>query len=75
MTPFDRSFENIMGEREIANTSNLQFAIFPLSTMFSTLSKKEIIIFVSFNLSSANAFNLIWSKILSCGNGLTAQVL
>ena len=38
--------------------------------MFSTLSKTEIIIFVTFNLSSANAFNLVWSKILSCGNGL-----
>ena len=29
-----------------------------------------IIIFVTFNLSPANAFNLAWSKILSCGNGL-----
>ena len=38
--------------------------------MFSTLSKTEIIIFVTFNLSSANAYNLVWSKILSCGNGL-----
>ena len=27
--------------------------------------------FCSFNLSSANAFNLVLSKILSCGNGLT----
>ena len=38
--------------------------------MFSTLSKTEIIIFVTFNLSSANAFNLVWSKIVSRGNGL-----
>ena len=40
--------------------------------MFSTLSKSEIIIFVTFNLSSANAFNLVQFKILSCGNGLTS---
>ena len=46
-------------------------AISPFPTMFSTLSKTEIIIFVTFNLSSANAFNLVWSKILSSGNGLT----
>ena len=44
-------------------------AISHFPTMFSTLSKAEIIIFVTFNLSSAN-FNLIWSKILSCGNGI-----
>ena len=41
--------------------------------MFSTLSKTEIIIFVTFNMSSANAFSFIWSKILSCGNGLMAS--
>ena len=45
-------------------------AIFPFPTMFSTLSKTEMIIFVTYNLSSANAFNLVRSKILSCGNGL-----
>ena len=38
--------------------------------MFSTLSKTEITFFVTFNLSSANAFNLVWSKILSCRKGL-----
>ena len=42
--------------------------------MFSSLSKSEIIIFVTFNLSSANAFNLVWSKIVSCGNGLIIQL-
>ena len=46
-------------------------AISPFPTIFSTLSKTEIIIFVTFNLSSANAFNLDWFKILSCGNGLS----
>ena len=30
-----------------------------------------MIIFVTFNLLSANAFNLVWSKTLSCGNELT----
>ena len=61
MTPFDTSgkeaFENIVQ------------TISPFPTMFSTLSKTEI--FVTFNLSSANAFNLDQSKILSSGNGLT----
>ena len=37
--------------------------------MFSTLSKTEI--FLLFNLSSANAFNLVSSKISSFGNELT----
>ena len=45
-------------------------AISPFPTMFSTLSKTEIITFVTFNLSSANAFNLIWSKLFLCGNEL-----
>ena len=43
--------------------------------MFSTLSKTEMTNFVTFNLSSANAFNLIWSKILSSGNGLKTKFL
>ena len=46
-------------------------AISPFPTMFSTRSKTGIIIFVTFNLLSANAFNLVWSKILLCGNGLS----
>ena len=50
-------------------------AISPFPTMFSTLPKTEIIIFVIFNLSSANAFNLVWSKILLCGNGLNGVLL
>ena len=45
-------------------------AISPFPTMFSTLSMTEIVIFVTFNLSYANAVNLVWCKILSCGNGL-----
>ena len=39
--------------------------------MFSTLSKTEIIIYVAFTLSSANALNLDKVKFLSSGNGLT----
>ena len=38
--------------------------------MFSTLSQREIVILEMFNLSSANAFNLVMSKNLSFGNGL-----
>ena len=67
MAPFDTSrkeaFLKHCGKRR--NCLNKQFLPFP--TMFSTLSKTEIIIFVTFNLSSANAFNLVWSKILSRG--------
>ena len=37
------------------------------NTMFSTLSKTEIIIWATFILSSANAFNLVTSKILLFG--------
>ena len=37
--------------------------------MLSSLSKTEMIIFVTFNLSSA--FSMVWSKMLSCGNGIT----
>ena len=41
-----------------------------VQTMFSTLSKTEIIIYVTFILLSANAFNLDHVKFLSSGNGL-----
>ena len=55
-----------MGKGEIACTSN---SLFP--TMFNSLSETEIIIiiffFVTFNLSSANAFNLVWSKFCLVG--------
>ena len=42
--------------------------------MFSSLFKTEIIIFVTFNLSSLNSFSLVSFKILFCGNGLTTDV-
>ena len=74
MTPFDgpgkEAFEIFVGKGDIACTSNFSFP-----TIFSTLSKTELIIFVTFNLSSANALNLVWSKILSCGNGLKGEIL
>ena len=62
---WERSLLKALWEKE----KLLVQAISPFSKMFSTLSKTEIIIFVTFNLSSANAFSLVWCKILSCGNG------
>ena len=44
-------------------------SIFSFSTVFSTLSKREITILTMFNLSSANAFNLVTSKFLLFGKG------
>ena len=38
--------------------------------MFSTLSKRAIVILATHDLSSANAFNLVPSKSLSFGKGL-----
>ena len=55
-----KPFENIAGKGQIAFTCNFSF-----SQMFSTLSKTDIIIFVTSNLSSANAFNFFgweWVK-------------
>ena len=64
---WERSLLKTLREKE----KLLVQAISPLPTMFSTLSKTEIIIFVTFHLSSANAFNWDQSKILSSGNGLS----
>ena len=46
----------------------------PISSMFGTLSKREIFILATFNLSSANAFNLVTFIILLFGKGLKASV-
>ena len=70
MTPFWRVWERSLLKTLWEKEKLLVQAITPFPSMFSTLSKTEIIIFLTFNLSSANAFNLVWSKILSCGNGL-----
>ena len=55
-------FENIVGKGE--NAGNQHFL---LSTMFSILSTTNFAIWITFNLSSANAFKLDWSKNLSFG--------
>ena len=60
------TLENTVGKGENAN--NQHFLLFPV---FSTLSRREIITLAMFNLTSANAFNLVTSKLLSFGKGLT----
>ena len=45
-------------------------SIFSFSAMFSTLINREIMILAMFNLSSADAFNLVTFKILSFGKGV-----
>ena len=42
----------------------------PFATVFSTLSRRKVIILEMYNLSSANAFNLVTFKILLFGKGL-----
>ena len=44
-------------------------AFSPFPIVFSALSKRKIVILATFNLSSANAFNLVMSKNLSFGKG------
>ena len=58
-----KPFENLVGKGE--NAGNYHFSPFP--TMFSTLSKTNINFSVTFILSSAKAFNLDQSEILSFG--------
>ena len=70
MTPFDASRKEAFSKHCEKRRNCLYKQISPFSTIFSTVSKTEIIIFVTFNLSSANTFNLVRSKILSSGNGL-----
>ena len=50
---------------------NQHFLLLP--TLFSALSRREVIILAMFNLSSANAFNLVISKVLLFGKGLRKQ--
>ena len=59
------ALENNVGKGENAGNQHL------LLFRHCTLSKREILILATFNLSSANAFNLVTSKILSFGKGLT----
>ena len=78
--PKEEALENTMGEGE--NGSNQHSLFFPttfstqskaepafssFTTLFSILWKREIVIAATFNLPSANAFNLVLSKNLSIG--------
>ena len=65
MTLFDASGKEAFRKHCGKKRKLLVQAISPFPTMFSTLSK----------LSSANAFNLVWFKILSCGKGLSGKCL
>ena len=47
-----------------------KLAFSPFPTVFSALSKRKIIILATFNLSPANAFNLVMSKNLWFGKEL-----
>ena len=47
-----------------------KFNIFSFPAVFSTLSKREMVILATFNFLSANAFSLVTSRILSLGKGL-----
>ena len=69
-----RPFENTVGKVEIACKSNFFFSH---HVFYSIKDRNDHFsyIFVTFNLLSANASNLVWSKILSCGNGLKQMVL
>ena len=61
-----KPFENIVGKGE--NAGNQHFLLFPQG--FLALLKTEIIILATFNLLSANAFNLDQYRILSFGKDL-----
>ena len=56
--PTKKAFENIVGKGE--NADNQYFLLF--FTMFSSLSKKEILISATLKLLSTNTFNLVKSK-------------
>ena len=58
-----KALENTVEKR--GNAGNQHFSPFP-----TVLSKREIIILVTFDLSSANAFILVRSTILLFGKGL-----
>ena len=66
MTLKKKALENTVGKGENAGIQHFLL----LLTVFSTLSYREIAILATFNLSSANAFNLVMSKILLFGKEL-----
>ena len=59
--PKEEGFGNTVGKAGTAG--NQKFSPFP--TVFAHLQRLEIIILSTFNLSSANALNLVASQILS----------
>ena len=63
-----KALENTVAKGE--TTGNQHFLLFP--TVFSTLSHKFVNL-ATFNLLSANAFNLVMSKTLSFGKRLMQQ--
>ena len=69
MTPFNTSgkeafFKTLLEKEEMLVTSIFSFSD---NVFYSTLSKTEIIIYVTFILYSANAFNLDKVNFLSSG--------
>ena len=62
-----KTFENFVGKRENAGNQHC----LPLVTFFSTLPKANLNFLFTFKLSSANAFNLDRSEILSFGKELS----
>ena len=60
-------------EITVTKEKMLVTSIFSYSHSVSNLSKGEIVILATFNLLSANAFNLVTSKILSFAKGLIKE--
>ena len=69
-TLYKEPFENIIGKGE--NAGDQHFLLFPQRFLSFP---KQISIFESFILSSANPFNLDQSKVLSFGKELKMQVV
>ena len=67
MTLDKKAFKNIVGKGE--NAGNKHFLLFP--QFFFTLPKTSFYFSFNFILSSANACNSDWSKILLFGKELT----
>ena len=66
LTLSKKPFENIVGKGE--NDGNQHFLLFP--TMFSSQSVTQIIIWITFEMLSANAFKLDWYQIFLFGKEL-----
>ena len=75
MTPFDISGKEAFSKHCGKRRKCWLPAFSPFPTLFSTLSKIEIIIYVTIILLSANAFNLDKVKSLSSGNGLNVSLI